>query len=231
MGEEVSISFCPAMHFSSATTVAVSGSLLQSGNKYKYVAPINAAQDSLDFTVLSGDMFSIPFTVLEPTGSVVINIASNVENHLNIAGTFEIYAELVLLPTNVCFKDRIEVAEMGTVSTNATGYFANQSLAGLLDHGLHGASNWIGIEDCNFAGTDVIAPGALYPPFSDGSFTWPIPNHWRMKGDTGNGKWFCNEDQRFAITSNGTVRVWKFGKRGERILNSDIVTITNEALP
>ena len=49
--------------------------------------------------------------------------------------------------------------------------------------------------------------------------------------DTGIGKWFCNEDQRFAITTDGTTSVWKFGKRCERLLNSNIVTITDEVMP
>jgi len=161
----------------------------------------------------------------------VMNISSNLENHLNVAGTFEIYFDLALAPTNVSFRDRIEVAEIGMVSTDATGYFANPALSGLLNHGLHGAANWVEVNDRNNIGKDTVGPGALYPPFSDGSFTWPIPNHWRMKGDVGNGRWFCNDDQRFAITVNGTTSVWKFRVKGQRALNSNTLTITNEVMP
>ena len=230
VGEEVTISFSPQMFFPSATTAITTGSLMQSGAKYKYRAPTNSCDDVAIFRCLSGDICQITFSILEPTGNIVVNVASNVENHFNIAGTFEVYFDLVLAPTNVSFNGRVEVAEMGMVSTNATGYFANPSMSGFLDHGLHGAANWVEIEANNFAGMDTVGPGALYQPFSDGSFTWPIPNHWRMKGDSGNGKKFCNEDQRFAITVDGTTSVWKFGKRGERILNSDTVTITDEAM-
>ena len=232
VGEKVDINFLPTIPFSSVYSSVSSGGITPNGNaNYQYTAPTNACNDEVVFTALTGDCCPIPFSILEPTGSIVVNVASNLENHLNIAGTFEIYFDLVLAPTNVSFKNRIEVAEIGGVAANATGYFSSPSLAGLLDHGQHGAARWVKIEDENFAGMDTIGPGALYPPFSDGSFTWPIPNHWRMVGDSGVGKWFCNNDQHFAITTNGTTSVWKFGKRGTRMLNSDTVTITNEEIP
>ena len=232
VGEKVDINFLPTIPFSSVYSSVSSGGITPNGNaNYQYTAPTNACNDEVVFTALTGDCCPIPFSILEPTGSIVVNVASNLENHLNIAGTFEIYFDLVLAPTNVSFKNRIEVAEIGGVAANATGYFSSPSLAGLLDHGQHGAARWVKIEDENFAGMDTIGPGALYPPFSDGSFTWPIPNHWRMVGDSGVGKWFCNNDQHFAITTNGTTSVWKFGKRATRILNSDTVIITNEEMP
>lgn len=232
VGEKVDVGFLPAITFSSVNSSVASGGITPNGEaSYRYKAPTKACNDEVVFAAPTGDCCSIPFSILEPTGNIVVNVASNLENHLNIAGTFEIYFDLVLAPTNVSFRDRIEVAEIGMVSTDATGYFANPSLSGLLDHGQHGAGKWIAIKASNFAGMDTVCPGALYPPFSNGSFTWPIPNHWRMVGDSGDGKYFCNNDQRFAITTNGTTSVWKFGRRGTRILNSNTVTITNEVMP
>ena len=232
VGEEVDIAFDPHIAFSSTTSSEPSSTVAQNGRStYKYTAPRNKCADMVSFATGSGCICSIPFSIFEPAGNIVVNLASNVVNCLNVAGTFEMYFDLVIAPTNVSFKDRIEVAEIGMVSTNAIGYFANPSLSNLIDHGLHGANSWVEVKANNRAGSDTACPGALYPPFSDGSFTWPIPNHWRMKGDRGIGKWFCNDDQHFAITSNGTTSVWKFGKKGVRILNSNILTVTDEAIP
>ena len=231
VGEKVDIKFDPAVVFSSVANNASSGSIVQNGNsQYRYAAPTNRCNDAIEFFALDG-FCTMSFEIFEPTGSVVVNVSSNLENHLNIAGTFEVYVDLVLMPTNVSFRDSIEVAEIGAVSTNAVGFFANPALAGALNHGQHGAGSWIKIVAGNSAGMDTFGVGAFYPPFSDGSFTWPIPNHWRMTGDTGNGKWFCHEDQHFAITASGTTSVWKFGYKGKRLLNSNIVTITQEAIP
>ena len=232
VGEETDIAFDPSITFASVTSSEQSSTVTKNGQAtYKYIAPTNKCSDMASFTTDRGCVCSIQFSILEPTGNIVVNLSSNVVNYLNVAGTFEMYFDLVIAPTNVSFKDRIEVAEIGMVSTNATGYFANPALSNVLDHGSHGANNWVGVRANNRAGSDTVCPGALYPPFCDGSFTWPIPNHWRMKGDVGNGKWFCNDDQHFAITSNGTSSVWKFGKKGVRTLNSNILTITDEAIP
>ena len=119
------------------------------------------------------------------------------------------------------------------VSTNATGYFTAPYCVNMLDHGLNGAGQWVtvSVDGNQFASPDEVSPGCLFPPFSDGSFTWPIPNNWRITGDTSGGRKFCDEDQHFAITSNGTVGVWKFLKKGVRALNSNTVIITDEAIP
>ena len=232
VGECVDIGFDPSVAFVNLETSTTSSSLTQAEqSKYRYEAPTNMCMDIASFATELGSVCSIPFFIKEPTGNIVIAVATNVENHLNVAGTFEIYFDLAIAPTNVSFRDRIEVAEIGMVSTNAIGYFANPAYSNLLDHSLHGADNWVAVLANNRAGVDTVGPGALYPPFSDGSFTWPIPNHWRMRGDMGCGKYFCNEDQRFAITTNGTTSVWKFGKKGVRMLNSDTLTITEETIP
>ena len=232
VGEMVHVSFDPGIVFSSFASSIPPGVVIPSGiGAFRYTAPTNACVDVVSFVSASGCICSIPFSILEPTGNIVVNLSSNLVNSLNVAGTFEMYFDLVIAPTNVSFKDRIEVAEIGMVSTNAIGYFSNPALLNLLNHSLHGANIWVDVKANNRAGSDTVCPGALHPPFSDGSFTWPIPNHWRMKGNSGSGKWFCNDDQHFAITSNGTTSVWKFGKKGVRMLNSNILTITDEAIP
>ena len=52
-----------------------------------------------------------------------------------------------------------------------------------------------------------------------GSFTWPIPNAWRVKNDVGTMHIFCNTDQRFELDADGTDRVMKFRRAGELSTN------------
>ena len=232
VGERVHVTFDPMIAFTSFASENQSGSVTPGGMAaYMYTAPTNACTDVVSFATASGSGFSVSFSILEPTGNLVVNITSNVVNQVNVAGNFEILFDLVLMPTNVSFSGRIQIVEVGVVSTNAVGYFADPSREGLLDHGQHGANVWITVGEHNSSGSDTVSPGSLLPPFSDGSFTWPIPNHWRMKGDFGSGKLFCNDDQHFAITTSGTSSVWKFGRKGVRMLNSDTLTITEEAIP
>ena len=126
----------------------------------------------------------------------------------NIAGNFSLYFDLCLVPTNVSFKGNVEVMEVPMVSTNATGYFTAPYCVNMLDHGLNGAGEWVAVsvEGNRFASPDEVSPGCLFPPFSDGSFTWPIPNNWR-------------------------ITVWKFSKKGVRELHSNAVIITDEEIP
>jgi len=58
------------------------------------------------------------------------------------------------------------------------------------------------------------------PPWlNGGSFTWPIPNAWRVSGDTGVTNLFGNTDQRFELDADGTARLKKFYRVGERMTN------------
>jgi hypothetical protein len=42
-----------------------------------------------------------------------------------------------------------------------------------------------------------------------GEMTWPIPNRFRKAG-AAIDKYFCNTDEYFSLTSDGTVRIEKF---------------------
>ena len=231
VGETVRVRFCPVVPFASYGCTASDEGLVRVCDDYRYVAPALSCCDTVSFKTPTAEECQISFEIVEPSSIAVLAVTGTVENVVNVAGTFRMHFYLVLCPTNVSFVNNVEIAEMAAVSTNAVGYFANPDLAGMLDHGRHGAGRWIEIRENNKAGHDIVGPGMLYSPFSDGSFTWPIPNHWRLMSDCSDGKFFVHENQRFAITSNGTVKVWKFGKKGERALNSDTMTITDEVMP
>ncbi|MBQ6137761.1 MAG: hypothetical protein IJI73_10380, partial [Kiritimatiellae bacterium] len=43
-----------------------------------------------------------------------------------------------------------------------------------------------------------------------GNMTWPIVNNFKRTSDNGPGTYFCNTDQLFSLSHDGTVRVEKF---------------------
>ena len=229
VGEKVNIIFNPEVPLSSMQTSSETGSIGYNENdEFIYTARTDAGWDSISFRALDGGSDFAYFEVLEPTGVSATTNGYSVVNIPGIAGNFSVSLDLVLLPTNVSFKNNVQIAEIGMMATDITGYFDSLEHS---DMWSHAGGMWINVEANNYCGTDDVSPGGLGPPFSDGTLTWPIPYHWRMTRNGGNGKPFANNDQHFAMTTNGTSRVWKFGKKMERLLNSSDITVTNEAMP
>ena len=176
-------------------------------NRWKYTAPCHASADAIG-TSDSGSMFS--FDVIEPTGYASELVA--IDRHgapCGVAGEFEMWLDLTLLPTNVSFAN-IHVMEVGMVSTNATGYFLEPAHTNLLVHShTQGADTWISVGAFNKL-SDKAGPEELSQPWGvGGEMTWPIPNRF-IKPGAATDKYFCNTDECFSLTSNGTVRVEKF---------------------
>ena len=126
--------------------------------------------------------------------------------------------ECRLLPQVVSFKE-LELIEWPRVSTDSVGYYMQPSKAGLLDHGLHGAGKWNEVGDENTVGDLARMEINDSPWLGGGSFTWPIPNAWRIKDNGGEGTYFCDTDQRFELDADGTSRLKKFYRAGERTTN------------
>ena len=120
----------------------------------------------------------------------------------------------------VIFEDSYEVTEIAMVSTNAIGYFAQPEHADDLDHGKRGAyGQWSPINADNST-TDMARMGYCAKPWNGGgSYTWPIPNAWRVVGDGVSTNVFTQTDQRFELDADGTTRLTKFGWGGERGTN------------
>ena len=123
-----------------------------------------------------------------------------------------------LLPRRVSFKN-VQLIELPRVATDANGYYAQPSKADLLDHGKHDAGKWVEVEEYNIVNDETFMQKNPQPWLGGGSFTWPIPNAWRVKDDVGVTNTFCNTDQRFELDANGTARLKKFGYTGERMTN------------
>lgn len=106
------------------------------------------------------------------------------------------------------------------MSTDPVGYFAQPEHSDRLDHGKHGAyGQWLRINEDNST-TDEVAMGYCEKPWNGGgSYSWPIPNAWRIARDPCSTNVFIRTDQRFELDADGTARVSKFGWTGERGTN------------
>ena len=123
-----------------------------------------------------------------------------------------------LLPHYVSFAN-LEVIELPRIANDARGYYDQLSKTNLWDHGLHGAGVWVEVEAGNRV-SDTATMEINNPPWlGGGSFTWPIPNAWRVKNDVNETNIFCNTDQRFELYASGTAQLLKFGCVGERATN------------
>ena len=73
--------------------------------------------------------------------------------------------------------------------------------------------------------TPVAAEGELARPWDNGSFSWEVPARWRVMDNGDSEKEFPWSNQQFSITSEGTVRVSKFGLQVERAISQNFGTI------
>jgi hypothetical protein len=118
--------------------------------------------------------------------------------------------------------------ELGRVSTNATGYFADTNVwpAYYLDHGQFGAGIWLPQLQIENSFIDFAYSGSCDPPWTNGSFSWSVPVIWHV-GTTANTEscpitW--NQDQEFSIDGSGTVTIRKFEHSVTRTTSDAITT-------
>ena len=214
VGETASIYKTPNI---TATAIASRGECEIKQSHVKYICPHSGGEDEVVITAKDCS-HSMAFNIQEPTGYNVINVYSNITAQVGESGGFGMDFRCRLLPRRVSFKN-VQVIELPRVATNAVGYFAQPSKADLLDHGEHGAGTWNGVGERNIVNDETFMRKNPQPWLGGGSFTWPIPNAWRVEGDVGVTNTFCNTDQRFELDANGTSRLKKFGYTGELTTN------------
>ena len=165
----------------------------------------------------SGVRYCVDFSVVAPMSYQIHTIATNYLASIGQSGGFvaELYGSV--LPKEVSFEN-VEIIEIPCVSVDAVGYYAQPSKVHLHDHGRYGAGVWVNVEIYNQM-YDCIAMEINSQPWSDGEFSWPIPNAWRVKNDSGITNVFCNTDQRFRIFSSGKSSIEKFGILFESFTN------------
>lgn len=194
------------------------------GNSTVFTAPSNAAIVTVTAKVF-GKSISRNFTVVEPSGYVYAQLIGT--NHDLVGVALAGMTNIVFIgPTNVSFY-RVWMEEVGAVSTNATGYFANTNTwpAGNLDHGKRGANIWFRLTSQN-TWSDAASSGSCDQPWSAGNFTWPIPVAWQVgSANSPKTNYITGWNQNFTIDAGGTVIVQKFGNTVIRTPNDVITTL------
>ena len=214
VGEEVDIYKTPNIE---TTAESSRGSCSNAASRIRYYCPHSGDDDNVVITAKDCS-HTIEFNILEPTGYNIINADSNITAQVGESGGFGMDFRCRLLPRRVSFA-KVQVIELPRVATDANGYYAQPSKADLLDHGRHGGGKWVGVKNCNIVNDETFMQKNPQPWLGGGSFTWPIPNAWRVGSDTGVTNTFCNTDQRFELDADGTARLNKFHYTGERMTN------------
>ena len=204
------------------------GGVMANGNEWQYTAP--APSSAMIYRINGfcdgGGAFSMYMKTLTPTGYSVFEIRTNCFSSAGQSGVFLMLMKMRLNPLTVSFEN-LELIKIPRVATNAVGYYAQESKKHLLDHGKHGAGNWVEVAISNLC-FDTVQMGINDPPWlSGGSFTWPIPNAWRVSECEEMLNQFINTDQTFILEPNGDSRVRKFGFIGEKKISGEL-TIRRE---
>jgi hypothetical protein len=221
VAEYVNLNIVPGII--SADWSSTSGSLtnhIQGRNSVKFEAPHKAG--SATVTAKLDDVpvsLFVEFNVIEPTGK---KAGRTPENNILSVGEVGISAliEQIILPLSVSFY-RLEFRERDGSTTNRTGYFANTNLFPEAKLFHESGEEWVGIRYHNNNAVDLVelyGDDMLPKPWYDGSFTWEIPNEWRVVGSSETNS-FGIYTQAFYIDTNGTVSITKFGATVSRDTN------------
>ena len=205
VGEEVTARFYPSSSGPVIWSVNGGGSIDKvSGNPIQFTAT-NRASTATITAESSGLRQEVLLSIIEP-GEVRMRRIASKTYPVGFAGA-GMYTEISLHPTTVSFY-KVETREIPGPASDVTGYFTNFPLSGLF----HNPSpNWGSYNQSNvFLGYDDCSTPLLFGPWSNGSFTWHIPWHFRV-GAADGGIQFAVVDQTFSIWTNGTVEVSKAG--------------------
>ena len=185
---------------------------------WNYQAPSAAGTQTV--TVRSGGaQLPLEFSIVEPAELKAEIFGSLPNTVAGVAGGFETTFFVYVLPTNVSFS-AAQVMEEGCVATNAVGCFTWPEMAGLLNHSGHGADGWHGLNKLNRF-YDTVRMTHMSSWGTGGSFTWPIPNLWKVGGG-GDSHYFPHSpsyDQRVEVDADGTSRIMKFSYTIEQMTN------------
>ncbi|WP_348799265.1 eCIS core domain-containing protein [Flavobacterium adhaerens] len=189
---------------------------LNNGASIIWEAPGIAANPTITLTTPSGTKVT-PFTVIAPNGLSMV-VAANDAIPTGTAGACMI-TDVTVNPLNVNL-GRTQWLEIPGPATNVAGYF-NQFPAATIFHNPN--PNFLPFNDNNTGLNDHAAWEAVPPPFSLGTFEWVIPNHYRLDGESGQGRLFTNTVQAFFMMPSGTMMITKAGASVIRTINNLVI--------
>jgi hypothetical protein len=215
VGETVDLTVSPAP----ATWAVTAGATLSanSGPTVQLTAGDRAATVTVTATG-SGCSCSIQFTIVEPTDVTAEQVPGTNVWHRHGTPTVGFKANWFVQPADVSFEG-ITVREKHCAAV-CTGYFLPQNGQ---DH-VPGSDVTLGPvvagKGSPIQGTDTIqgGDGGIGPPYSNGTFTWPIP--WEYQVGSGTPKELTNKVNHVkTIDSTGTLTLSKGGVTVSKGLN------------
>lgn len=163
--------------------------------------------------------FKIDFSTEEPSG-IQTKIRGQAESFGIGSVGAGMFVDVTLQPTTVSFRN-VQVMEPGASATGRTGYFTNNTPP---NHDTaHGANQWHGVTCANLIQDQQFdhAWSSGWPVGQSGSYTFPISPIWRVANDTATHALNGWSDQVHTLSSDGTMRVDKFGNHVIRHINEE----------
>jgi peptidoglycan hydrolase-like protein with peptidoglycan-binding domain len=189
---------------------------LNNGSSIVWEAPAVAASPTITLTTPGGTRVT-PFNVITPNGLSMV-VARRDVIPAGTAGACMI-TNVTINPLNVNL-GRTQWLEIPGPATNVSGYF-NQFGAATIFHNPN--PNFVPFDDNNTRPQDHAAWESVPAPFSQGTFEWVIPNHYRVDGEGGQGRLFTNTVQAFFMTPLGTMVITKAGASVIRTINNVVI--------
>ncbi|GLZ79253.1 hypothetical protein Afil01_40600 [Actinorhabdospora filicis] len=182
------------------------------GDKFTWTAPDRAATATITLTV-GAKSKSVDLKVVEPA-----SITAHRNRTIPIGpGTAGAGMKLTFhySPKHVSFGN-VEAKEVSGPATNITGYFRKHFSDADLWH--DSGDTFYPIKENNEdSAEDTASLTSPITPWEAGTFDWIIPNHFKTKTESGDGKKFTDVTQAFQmLDATGRVRIDKAGASVER---------------
>lgn len=206
VGERVNFLVNHAATFAATTGTPTEASA--SSNSFAWQAPAEAGTATI--TATSGPRTaSITFNIVAPDNVSMTRVNSwSIEG--GVAGAV-MECTMLFSPLNVSF-GYANIKEISGPGANVSGFF-NQYSASQLYH--NASADWTELKRNNMPppgkGDTAGLPNLGTGPFSAGTLDYVIPYHYRLDGESGNGRPFRTITQAMSMAADGTVTIRKAG--------------------
>jgi len=181
--------------------------------KFVWTAPATPGKATVKLSVETKSATK-EFTIIAPNKLSMVKAPDKHEFEPGVAGVC-MTTRLIVGPNTVNFGN-IQWLEVGCDATGVSGYFKKRSTASLRHNP---NERWQSFNDANTGPHDHAAARNLRRPYEPGSFTWVIPNKYRVAAVGDAGKEFFTTYQVFTMKDKkGTMSVSKGGQSVSRPL-------------
>jgi hypothetical protein len=213
VGEQVDLDLSPGCPNGNPTwSIVGADNYSPNGNHLSLQANGEEGNISVTATCCGRD-YKVDFNVIKPSGISGANIESGYHYPVGTAGAGMLLL-VTIAPTSVSFY-RVNVMELTNEASSVTGYFTNFPP----DRLKHKPDGWASLTEAN-QWEDIARDGGYSPPFSTGEYQWNISWKWYVPGWSEHS--MPSYPQTFAIDTNGTMSVSKFGHTVRRTVNDVI---------